>query len=343
MGKEAEMRMKEEVRALWKYCFNDSDEFMDLYFGMRYKEEINRTLVKDGRVISALQAIPYLMTCYGHVVNMAYISGACTHPDFRAHGAMKRLLKETHRRMYEEGFCLSTLIPAEAWLRDYYARSGYAVCFYYEETYLSTSCLGTFDEECEVTLCRGAEANTYPYFQKMMCQRSNCVQHTWDDYRVILADLRLGGGMVFVAHRKGEMVGIAFCVEENGLPIVKEMCFNTPVVKDMLCQKILSVYGTKRLAYIHEAGNSACPLGMARVISVKKMLTLYAVAHPEEVFCCHLENDEAIPENNGYYVLQQGKCVEGMFPDKVYEEHTIGSLTQKLFYLESPYMSLMLN
>ena len=105
----------------------------------------------------------------------------------------------------------------------------------------------------------------------------------------------------------------------------------------------MSVYGTKRLAYIHEAGNSACPLGMARVISVKKMLTLYAVAHPEEIFCCHLENDEAIPENNGYYVLRQGKCVEGMFPDKVYEEHTIGSLTQKLFYLESPYMSLMLN
>jgi len=343
MEKEVDMKMKEEIRALWKLCFNDSDEFMDLYFGRRYKEEINRALIKDGRVISALQAIPYPMTCYGYMVNMAYISGACTHPDFRAHGAMKRLLKETHRRMYEEGVCLSTLIPAETWLRGYYARSGYAVCFYYEETYLSASGLGTFDAECEVVLCRDAEADTYSYFQKRMGQRPDCVQHTWEDYQVILADLRLGGGQVFVARKEGEIVGIAFCVEENAFPVVKEMCFDTPAVKDMLCRKILSVYGAEKLVYIHEADASACPLGMARVISVKRMLALYAATHPEEVFYCQMEGDEAIPENNGYYALRQGECVEGMLPHKVYEEHTINSLTQKLFYQESPYMSLMLN
>lgn len=34
------MDVKEEVKALWKCCFSDGDDFVDLYFSMRFKEEI---------------------------------------------------------------------------------------------------------------------------------------------------------------------------------------------------------------------------------------------------------------------------------------------------------------
>ena len=44
---------------------------------------------------------------------------------------MRRLLEETHRSMFDEGIMFSTLIPAEDWLKGYYARSGYATCFRY--------------------------------------------------------------------------------------------------------------------------------------------------------------------------------------------------------------------
>lgn len=44
---------------------------------------------------------------------------------------MRRLLEETHRSMFDEGIVFSTLIPAEDWLKGYYARSGYATCFRY--------------------------------------------------------------------------------------------------------------------------------------------------------------------------------------------------------------------
>ena len=33
--------MKEKVKALWKLCFDDSDQFIDMYFRLRYKSEIN--------------------------------------------------------------------------------------------------------------------------------------------------------------------------------------------------------------------------------------------------------------------------------------------------------------
>lgn len=62
------MTTKDEVKTLWKLCFNDSDEFTDLYFKMRYKDEVNRVIREDGKIISALQMIPYPMTFCDEVI-----------------------------------------------------------------------------------------------------------------------------------------------------------------------------------------------------------------------------------------------------------------------------------
>lgn len=54
--------MREQVKELWKLCFpDDSDEFVNLYFSSRYTDEINSAITENGRVVSALQRIPYPM------------------------------------------------------------------------------------------------------------------------------------------------------------------------------------------------------------------------------------------------------------------------------------------
>ena len=45
--------MKEKVKALWKLCFDDSDQFIDMYFRLRYKSEINVVIESGNEVISA--------------------------------------------------------------------------------------------------------------------------------------------------------------------------------------------------------------------------------------------------------------------------------------------------
>ena len=100
--------MREQVKALWKLCFpEDSDDFVELYFSSRYTDDINSAIVEDGRVLSALQRIPYPMLYMDKVIPVSYISGACTHPDFRSRGMMSRLLDEAHRKMYADGKYLS--------------------------------------------------------------------------------------------------------------------------------------------------------------------------------------------------------------------------------------------
>lgn len=33
--------MKEKVKTLWSICFNDSKAFIDMYFRLRYKSNVN--------------------------------------------------------------------------------------------------------------------------------------------------------------------------------------------------------------------------------------------------------------------------------------------------------------
>ena len=127
------MIMKDKVKALWKLCFTDSDEFIDLYFEKRYTDEINMAIEEESQVISSLQLIPYPMTFYKKIIPTSYISGACTHPHFQGKGIMRELLSRSFSVMYQNGVLISTLIPAEEWLFAYYEKNGYAPVFHKSE------------------------------------------------------------------------------------------------------------------------------------------------------------------------------------------------------------------
>ena len=50
--------MREKIKSLWKLCFNDSDEFKDMYFRLRYSNEVNIAIQSGEEVIAALQILP---------------------------------------------------------------------------------------------------------------------------------------------------------------------------------------------------------------------------------------------------------------------------------------------
>ena len=102
--------IKEKVKALWKLCFEDSEAFIEMYFRLRYNNEVNIAIESGDEVISALQMLPYPMTFCGKQIQTSYISGACTHPDYRGKGVMKELLSQALTKMLHNNVILSTLI-----------------------------------------------------------------------------------------------------------------------------------------------------------------------------------------------------------------------------------------
>lgn len=338
------MIIKEQVKALWKICFEDSEEFVDMYFRLRYKTEVNVAIQSGDEVISALQMLPYPMTFCGETVQTSYISGACTHPDFRSKGVMRELLSQSFTRMWRNGVHFSTLIPAEPWLFDYYKHMGYASVFQYSVKEIT---LPEFipSKEIAVNVVSEFQDTTYSYLNKKLSERSCCIQHSLEDFQVIMADLPISGGSIFVAKRANEIKGIAIIYRGESRIIINELLAEDKDVEHSLLYAIKQYTGCNRMTQLLPSDEKLPQhsLGMARIINAKEVLQIYASAYPEDEMQLEV-SDKQLSVNNGYYYLSKGKCrysTERM--PGAHISMNISELTERILKKLNPYMSLMLN
>ena len=168
------------VRQMWKTCFGDSEEFMNLYFNRKYRNENTLVYFESETAVASMQMLPYTMRFYGSVISVAYVSGACTLPECRGKGYMKKLLLASFKVMQERNILLSILVPAENWLYDFYAKLGYEKIF------------DRSDKDINMHLFLSHyPANTkiaYATFNKEHQQQDFCVLKSMDDFEVIMED-----------------------------------------------------------------------------------------------------------------------------------------------------------
>lgn len=337
--------MREKVRELWKLCFDDSDEFTDMYFRLRYSNDLNIAIQSGEEVIAALQVLPYPMTFGEKELKTGYISGACTHPDYRNRGAMRELLSQAFARMWRNDVAMSTLIPAEPWLFGYYAGMGYAPVFKYASTTFQASANAIPDATVVLKRTDDYQEETYRYLDRKLKERPYCIQHTEADYRVILSDLQLSRGYVYTLSQGGRMLALAVVYPAGRGWQAGEIVAETPGMHGLLLQRICGQLGIPSIRVLapSTAGQDAQALGMARIINAKTVLQQYAAGHPEQEASIAL-TDHQISANNGYYYLNNGKCMNSA--KRLPGRHlalTIGELAEKILSPLHPYMSLMLN
>lgn len=348
--------MKEKIRSLWKLSFNDSEDFLNLYFDKRYKDDITMVIQEGEDVVASLQMIPYPMTFLNDVIPTSYISGACTYPSYRNKGVMKELLHNTFKKKYTDNILVSTLIPAEKWLFDYYRKFDYTAVFDYSTEIFDIS-PSTSSGEVMVEESKGSK-EVYEYFNKKMMERPCCIQHTFEDFEIILADLSLGGGKLFIAKKASEIAGVAFCVKEESSTKIKELFAEDTDVRNMLLKEIAGKMNSDHIiCIVPPIPNSEKQLGMARVINAEKMLQLFAAKHKD--LSCEIKiTDNILKENEGYYHLSDGICERIVtLKEEFYYDITIYQLGNILFGKtddslpeifrsvenHKPYMSLMLD
>ncbi len=208
------MDKKQQIVNLWRTCFGDSEAFISLYFDRVYKDENAMTIEKDGKIVSALQIVPYTMTYLGTEISVAYISGVCTAPEERGQGLMRQLLQETFEEMERREVAISALIPADPWLFDYYREQGYTEAFDYSvETYIRPN---TPVQLPKITVIQPEVPTTdelFAYFNRKLRERPSCILHSQDDFITILRDLQLDNGGMYTALDENEkVVGMAFAL-----------------------------------------------------------------------------------------------------------------------------------
>ena len=103
------LEKKTKVKELWQLCFHDDERFVNLLFDNLYRDENTICFEKGGKVTTALQMLPYRISFGETSLDVSYISGAATRPEYRNRGLMGRLLKESFEIMRSRNIPLSAL------------------------------------------------------------------------------------------------------------------------------------------------------------------------------------------------------------------------------------------
>ena len=121
---------KQQVEDLWKYCFSDSEEFVEYYFSERYSANNTLCLFVDDKLEAALQLNPYNLVIGDIITEVRYIVGVSVWPEARGRGYMTDLIRSALNMQYQNGEEFSILMPIDTRL---YAKYGYVNCFHRHE------------------------------------------------------------------------------------------------------------------------------------------------------------------------------------------------------------------
>ncbi|MGH0053289.1 MAG: GNAT family N-acetyltransferase [Sphaerochaetaceae bacterium] len=108
----------QDLRNLWLVVFNEDETFLEHFFTSRISYQDIFVARVDGKLVSALHALPCRYHKWGKEYPVSYIVGAATYAEFRRQGIMSKLLKTT-QDSYDHPI---TLFPA---VRPFYEANGY--------------------------------------------------------------------------------------------------------------------------------------------------------------------------------------------------------------------------
>ncbi|MDR2472189.1 MAG: GNAT family N-acetyltransferase [Tannerella sp.] len=230
-----------QLKILWKTIFQDSDDYIDLFFTRVYQPDNVLFIKHNDIIVSALHIIPYEIKIDRHIYPVAYICGVATMPDFRHKGYMTSLLNEAENICRQRRYKAILLIPASQSLADMYRSLGYELrgqtlavvsepCKRFEQGNEGTS------EQLQITNYKLRDEGTirvstsadFAFFDRLQRQRPAAILHNAADFETIIRYLKLDGGNAFITLINNQPVSIAF---------VSPQPDNTLLIRDILTEE----------------------------------------------------------------------------------------------------------
>ncbi len=123
----------EDVPALMeirRQCFGEEEAFLRFYFTTRFTETNTLVYVADGAPVASLTLLDAEVLTPERRFPVAYVYAVATLPQWRRKGLAQALSCYADDYLRGRGVEASLLVPASTDLFDYYAKLGYATCFY---------------------------------------------------------------------------------------------------------------------------------------------------------------------------------------------------------------------
>ena len=201
----ADDNTKQQVWDMWKTVFGDSDDYMEIYFRTKYKNENTLLYFEGDKAVASLQMLPFDFTFCGVEVPVLYLSGVSTLPDYRKKGYMDQLILKSFEVALDRGYPLMLLVPQEEWLLKFYDKYGFAQTF--DPGNEEFTLLGDMRELIEHDI-----QSAYKEFDNHFRKQDVTVQKTFDDFLAIAEEAKL-----FDYPTKKSLIGMARVIDAEKL------------------------------------------------------------------------------------------------------------------------------
>ncbi len=135
----------ENLKALWKTSFDDTEESIDSFFEKTVSTERVLAVFKDGKPISALYMLESEIVKDKKTYSAYYIYAVCTHPEYRGKGLMKSLFEELFKVARGRKIDYIFLVPEEDYLFGVYEKLGFKNGFSYSKKTFSRKTLNNIE------------------------------------------------------------------------------------------------------------------------------------------------------------------------------------------------------
>lgn len=327
----ADDRLKQTVMKMWKICFGDEDDFMKMYFRLKYKNENTLVKIVGGKPVASLQILPYEMTFGKERIHTGYISGACTLPEERKKGYMDDLLIKAFHEMRDQNVPVTTLIPQEDWLFGFYEKFGYTPLFDYNTTKIKLSKhVENIHDYSIKTATLNDVVSVADFYDEFSGRNDLTIQKSENDWYAIFEDYFLAGGEIFLAFKHLNLAGVCFVLKDGDELFVKNILTEDKRTEEVLLSFIATHLNVAEATLVKSgSGKNAKPLGMARITNVMRLLEIYAGKFPTLDLSIRITDAQMI-ENNGMFLIRNGVCSKCESDDPAFEV-PVSLLTRLLF------------
>ena len=311
------MSKRDDIIKIWQESFNDSREYVSMYFERVYRDDEALTLTDtQGATVSSLLLQHFDMSLRGVECPVSYIAGAATRRSQRGKGYMSELMRTALRASAERGDMLCALIPARSALYYFYSRFGFSTVFFTKEQRFTA--LHSFPVEGEYhEMEHPAADDVWEAFDRFQHERECYILHTRRDLDNIQADLESDGGDFVVMavddeDRGPRIVSMAWAVKRDDLLLVTDVMGESVDARTAALRALRNRYaGGPVLLYGRPAdtlGGRRRPRGMARVVNAGLLLQAMAATNPKWESRIRVA-DPLLPEVNAHtYIIKGGEC-----------------------------------
>lgn len=305
----------DEIKQLWKYCFQDSEGFFQYYFEHKFSKDNTIVVVEENQVVSSVQLNPYKILIRNQSFDTSYIVGVSTYPEARGNGYIKKLMSCVLNILYEKEHSVAILMPIDYRL---YRSYGFEHCYDLYEYHLDVSSLHGYKKKG--IFRRVTDQDTQKlveiYRQFLVCKHGYILRDQ-KYFNLFLEEISSEDGQVYIySDENNKPQGyIVYYFQEQNL-FVREMFYlnqealeamlhfiyqhNTQVKRVVLHTPIQDLVHFV-LPNLRDTEVKIKPFIMGRVIHLKNFLQTIDVTEKWEGSVIFQIKDSWIAENNKIY------------------------------------------